>query len=41
MFLFLFYYFLLLVFLILILPQTDQKLRVCDICGAFLSVYDR
>ncbi|KAF7817732.1 putative RNA-binding protein Luc7-like 2 [Senna tora] len=20
---------------------TDQKLRVCDICGAFLSVYDR
>jgi hypothetical protein len=21
--------------------QTDQKLRVCDICGAFLSVYDR
>ena len=19
---------------------TDQKLRVCDICGAFLSVYD-
>ncbi|CAL9104191.1 unnamed protein product [Musa textilis] len=20
--------------------QTDQKLRVCDICGAFLSVYD-
>ena len=22
-------------------PQTDQKLRVCDICGAFLSVYDR
>ncbi|KAG6483157.1 hypothetical protein ZIOFF_059797 [Zingiber officinale] len=21
-------------------PLTDQKLRVCDICGAFLSVYD-
>ncbi|CAI0438930.1 unnamed protein product [Linum tenue] len=21
-------------------PATDQKLRVCDICGAFLSVYD-
>jgi len=21
--------------------QTDQKLRLCDICGAFLSVYDR
>ncbi|RWW69230.1 hypothetical protein BHE74_00023184 [Ensete ventricosum] len=20
---------------------TDQKLRVCDICGAFLSVYDK
>ncbi|GLT31882.1 hypothetical protein SLA2020_065840 [Shorea laevis] len=20
---------------------TDQKLQVCDICGAFLSVYDR
>ncbi|GKV49701.1 hypothetical protein SLEP1_g56436 [Rubroshorea leprosula] len=20
---------------------TDQKLHVCDICGAFLSVYDR
>ncbi|KAM3226674.1 hypothetical protein ACQJBY_054680 [Aegilops geniculata] len=20
---------------------TDQKLRLCDICGAFLSVYDR
>uniref|UniRef100_A0A453MGN6 Uncharacterized protein n=1 Tax=Aegilops tauschii subsp. strangulata TaxID=200361 RepID=A0A453MGN6_AEGTS len=20
--------------------QTDQKLRLCDICGAFLSVYD-
>ncbi|KAH9328913.1 hypothetical protein KI387_001021, partial [Taxus chinensis] len=20
--------------------QTDQKLRVCDICGAFLSIYD-
>ena len=24
-----------------VLLQTDQKLRVCDICGAFLSVYDR
>ncbi|KAL9992905.1 putative protein kinase TKL-Pl-5 family [Helianthus debilis subsp. tardiflorus] len=23
------------------LKKTDQKLRVCDICGAFLSVYDR
>ncbi|KAJ4844003.1 hypothetical protein Tsubulata_010775 [Turnera subulata] len=22
------------------LKKTDQKLRVCDICGAFLSVYD-
>lgn len=21
--------------------QADQKLRVCDICGAFLSIYDR
>jgi hypothetical protein len=21
--------------------QTDQKLRVCDICGAFLSIYDK
>jgi hypothetical protein len=20
---------------------TDQKLRVCDICGAFLSIYDK
>ncbi|KAF2612291.1 hypothetical protein F2Q70_00007551 [Brassica cretica] len=20
---------------------TDQKLRLCDICGAFLSIYDR
>jgi hypothetical protein len=24
-----------------IILQTDQKLRVCDICGAFLSIYDR
>lgn len=24
-----------------LLSQTDQKLRLCDICGAFLSVYDR
>lgn len=23
------------------LLQTDQKLRVCDICGAFLSIFDR
>ncbi|WZZ90992.1 hypothetical protein YC2023_119571 [Brassica napus] len=23
-----------------LLSQTDQKLRLCDICGAFLSVYD-
>ena len=21
--------------------QTDQKLRLCDICGAFLSIYDK
>ncbi|XP_048627010.1 putative RNA-binding protein Luc7-like 1 isoform X2 [Brassica napus] len=21
--------------------DTDQKLRLCDICGAFLSIYDR
>jgi len=21
--------------------QADQKLRVCDICGAFLSIFDR
>jgi hypothetical protein len=21
--------------------ERDQKLRVCDICGAFLSIYDR
>eukprot|EP00959_Pyramimonas_sp_CCMP1952_P175948 3676887-Pyramimonas_sp.AAC.1 len=20
--------------------QQDQKLRVCDVCGAFLSIYD-